>query len=236
MTRSTGVGRGGRRPHSGSFKPGNKAAVKSGEYSRDPRFSLFWQSLTEEQQDFFRPIIRARGEELPGFAELLTPAAADVVEDRGNVTPITSARRRQPSNTDTQGQTIKRTPTHRAADTEADRRAGAETRFAGLVDDLVVFRVLGAADFAQRHRRRWTKLEAIVSEIKQLQHVDPVAYAAIANPAGTIVDQFHKSIAQTVGRAQQCPYCAAKWFIMALADPAEEDLDFEDDAEQQEAK
>lgn len=158
--------------------------MKHGRYSRDPKFRAHWDSLTEEQRAYFRPLAKQAGEELPA-----------IEAEAGNIVPFDANRPTRPLYTHTQTQQAN---TH-TPDTLARELAA--------VDALKAYGCYMAATFIDQHKAGITQIEQAIAEFQEIERHHPEQLINVVSKGAFLKSEIHRALEVRVGRLVQCPHC-----------------------------
>lgn len=204
--------KGGRRVGAGAPK-GNKNGFRTGSATGNQRLQLAWQSLTPEQRELWRPIVKRAGAAFDvAWLEEVAAAETKVRLIKGSPAPGVSAPK-TPQYTHTQRHTIKSNQTEGSQHLLRERELD-------VTKALVGWGFFGADAFVEVHSGALERLEKAIAEMRVLEDsAEPV----FRNKAGAIRDMVHEALMVRVGNIRQCPYCGKRQAIMVrLLDGAEE--------------
>lgn len=208
--------RGGKRPGAGAPK-GNKNALSSGFRSRDPKFLAWWHSLTPEQQDFARPLMRKHGSDvLSAAAEL---AATQALEDEGIV--VLESRR----GGDAGGRLLAKSPlythTHNQQSTNNQATIPMQVRLDELVRALKDYGCYQATVFVEQHRDGLETMERALEEFRELEEHHPDQLIGLVSRGAFLKKEMHEALMERIGQVVQCRHCGAvKRYVLSRPRPA----------------
>jgi len=205
---------GGKRPGAGAPRR-NKNGLKNGFSSKDPSFLVWWHSLTPDQQEFARPLLKRSGwDGLPedrGDADA-EPEAVVVPFDRS---AIQSSVSKSQQYIHTQRDTIKSNQVSSSNPYLSGTPEQAH-REKALIATLVDYVFHGATAFVEKHREALEIMERCIAEFQDIETNHPEEVAWITSKGGYLRNRLHEAMVIKTGRMVQCPYCAYKQFILSL--------------------
>jgi len=209
MTKATGTGRGGRRAGAGAPKR-NKNSLRGGFRSRDPKFLAWWHSLTADQQDYVRPLLKAAGGNVPSFDDEARAA---------NVVPFAEPAPRQASFDSPSSPTSPQfTHTQRPTINQQSNGEPRRHREKALASVLLDYGLHNASNFVEKHGEALEEMERVVQDFQDMELHHPEQVAGIVAKGPFLRQSIHETLAIRTGRLVQCPYCGTyRQYIMQLA-------------------
>lgn len=180
---------GGRRNGAGAPK-GNRNAVKTGQFSKDPTFRSFVQSLTPEQLRLASGSPRVAWEVATKGPRSSEEESDDQAGGSAKVRPL------------------RREPSFHNPHPPVSEQSTRQSRLRAAVGKLRDMYLMGAEAFVRDHWPVVTIIEGLLDDIDQIREGAPQELSGVSSIAGLFKSAFHEEVKRETNDYVFCPYCA----------------------------